>query len=98
MRFRLMAIGSLAALIAATAPLVVRAQDNPTPPPTAAPKQQRQHKEKHPELMKALKALQRAKGDLEHSARDFDGHRSKAQELTEQAIQEVHEAMNADTN
>ncbi|HXZ96907.1 MAG TPA: hypothetical protein VEG37_07685 [Burkholderiales bacterium] len=45
--------------------------------------------ERHPEMKHALHALERAKGDLEHAAHDFGGHRAKALELTEQAIQEV---------
>jgi hypothetical protein len=45
--------------------------------------------ERHPEMRHALHALERAKGDLEHAAHDYGGHRAKALELTEQAIQEV---------
>ncbi len=46
--------------------------------------------ERHPEMKRALHALERAKGDLEHAAHDFGGHRAKALQLTEQAIQEVN--------
>ncbi len=45
--------------------------------------------ERHPEMKRALHTLERAKGDLENSAHDFGGHRVKALQLTEQAIQEV---------
>ena len=45
--------------------------------------------ERHPEMRRALHALERAKGDLEKAAHDFGGHRAKALQLTEQAIQEV---------
>jgi len=45
--------------------------------------------ERHPEMHRALHALERAKEDLEHAAHDFGGHRAKALELTNQAIQEV---------
>ena len=45
--------------------------------------------ERHPEMRRALHALERAKEDLEHAAHHFGGHRAKALQLTEQAIQEV---------
>jgi len=45
--------------------------------------------ERHPEMKRALHALERAKEDLEHAAHDFGGHRAKALQLTQQAIEEV---------
>ena len=53
------------------------------------PASKSQKGERHPEMMRALHALEHAKGDLEKAAHDFGGHRAKALELTEQAIQEV---------
>jgi hypothetical protein len=99
MRTRLLAVGSLAAVLCTATPLIVRAQ-NGTPPP-AAPGQnmpRRQHRERHPELMRALRTLQRAKMDLNQANRDFGGHRAKAAELTEQAIQETQAAIQFDKN
>jgi hypothetical protein len=99
MRSRLFAVSGLVALLVTMVPVIVRAQsDTTTPAPTPAPtvKQGRHHKEKHPELMKAMRALERAKGDLAHANRDFDGHRAKAAELTEAAIKEIQEAIQSD--
>ena len=48
--------------------------------------------------MRALRTLQRAKTDLMRANRDFGGHRAKAAELTEQAIQEVQAAIQFDKN
>ncbi|MFI4923411.1 MAG: hypothetical protein ACHP6J_06835 [Burkholderiales bacterium] len=45
--------------------------------------------ERHPEMKHALHALERAKGDLENAAHDYGGHRAKALQLTQQAIEEV---------
>jgi hypothetical protein len=92
MRSRLLTAGALAVMLATTTPLLVRAQTGGTPAPTAPPAGKSAHprKEKHPEMMHALKALERAKGFLQNGAHDFGGHRAKAQQLTEQAIQEIH--------
>lgn len=49
--------------------------------------------ERFPEMHRALRALENAKRDLEHAAHDFGGHRAKALELTNQAIQEVKEGV-----
>jgi len=99
MRSRLFAIGSLVTVLTATVPLVVRAQTGaPVPSPTAPAPQHRQRRERHPELMRALRTLQRAKTDLMRANRDFGGHRAKAAELTEQAIQEVQAAIQFDKN
>jgi Spy/CpxP family protein refolding chaperone len=97
MRSQLLAAGTLVTLLITAAPLIVRAQTNPdtTPPPA---RQAKHHKERHPELMKAMRALERAKGDLVRADRDFGGHRARAAELTEQAIQEIHAAIDYDKN
>jgi hypothetical protein len=95
----LFAAAGLVSLLVTTAPLIVRAQTNPSADtiPQPGPKA-KHHKERHPELMKAMRALERAKGDLMHADRDFGGHRSKAAELTDQAIQEIHAALEYDKN
>jgi len=49
--------------------------------------------ENHAELDGALRALQRAKAGLEHASHDFGGHRAKALDLTNQAIDEVKQAL-----
>jgi hypothetical protein len=52
--------------------------------------------ERHPEMHRALHALQNAKRDLEHAAHDYGGHRAKAVELTNQAINEIKEGLEYD--
>jgi hypothetical protein len=56
----------------------------------------RDDRERHPELRQALMALSRAKQDLQRGAHDYDGHRARALQLTDQAIEAVHDAMQAD--
>lgn len=53
-------------------------------------------RERHPEMMKALRALENAKRDLSNAAHDFGGHRVKALEHTDAAIAEVKEALKYD--
>jgi hypothetical protein len=98
MRFRLWAVGTLATLLVTAAPLFVRAQTNPPPAPSTPGPRVRQGKERHPALMVAMRALQRAKGALVHANRDFGGHRTKAVQLTEQAMQEIQQAIQYDKN
>jgi hypothetical protein len=47
----------------------------------------------HPEMHRALRALENSKRDLEKAAHDYGGHRAKALELTDQAIREIHEGL-----
>ncbi len=53
-------------------------------------------RERHPEMMKALRALENAQRDLKNSAHDFGGHRVKALDHTDAAIAEVKEALKYD--
>ena len=52
--------------------------------------------EKHPELRRALRALERTETDLRRSARDFGGHREKAADLCHQAEGEIQQALQYD--
>lgn len=93
MKTRVMALSGLVALLGVGATLGVIAQ-SPTPtPPGRGGKMGKEH---HPELNRALRALNNAKMDLQKANRDFDGHRTKAAELTEQAISEVKAAIASD--
>jgi hypothetical protein len=68
-------------------------------PPAAVPAEvatTRHHHERHPELHKAMKELRDAKDHLEKAAHDFGGHRVKAIEAINHAIEEVHDAMEFD--
>ena len=46
----------------------------------------------HPELRKALRKLRGAKADLEKAAHDYDGHKAKAIEAINHAIEELKAA------
>lgn len=55
-------------------------------------------REKHPEIQKAMKALENAKRFLNHADRDFDGHRTKAVQAVDAALAECRAALKADRN
>src|SRR5690242_15408450 len=95
MKRRVMALGGLIALLGTTATVGVLAQNPPSPVPNPHLRG-RLHRERHPELRRALRTLQRARMDLQHAARDFGGHRAKAEALVEQAIQETQQAIRYD--
>ncbi|HLK55917.1 MAG TPA: hypothetical protein VKU00_05120 [Chthonomonadaceae bacterium] len=78
--------------------IVAAGAQTPPPTPTPAPAPAPKHPERHPELVRALKSLQKAQMDLQKANRDFDGHRAKAEQLTDQAIQEVKLAIQSDKN
>jgi hypothetical protein len=52
--------------------------------------------ERHPEIARAQRALQRVKGDLEHAGHDFGGHRVAALKLIDQALGELQAARQFD--
>jgi predicted RNA-binding Zn ribbon-like protein len=52
--------------------------------------------EKHPEIHAAIRHLREAKQNLEHAAHDFGGHRAKALEHVNQALEECEAALNFD--
>jgi hypothetical protein len=52
--------------------------------------------EKHPEIWAAMNHLREAKNILERKAsNDFEGHKHQAVELIDQAMEQLHQAMNA---
>jgi hypothetical protein len=52
--------------------------------------------ERHPEIQAAIRHLQQAKNNLEHANHDFGGHRVKAIEHVNQALEELNQALNYD--
>ncbi len=65
--------------------------------PRASPSSQSPAKaERHPEIHAAIRALERAKADLQKAARDFDGHRAKAVKAIENALGELRAALESD--
>ena len=87
----LTAVGVLAASLLVLAP-AAHAQQGGMAPQGA----QAQKGERHPEIRRALHALERAKNDLEHAAHDFGGHRAQALQLVNQAIEQLHQALQFD--
>jgi len=65
-------------------------------PPTVIGRHGQHRGERHPELRRALRALERTETDLRRSARDFGGHREKAADLCRQAEQEIQQALQDD--
>jgi hypothetical protein len=49
--------------------------------------------EKHPEIEAAIHHLRQAKQNLEHAAHDFGGHRAKALEHVNRALEECNQAL-----
>ena len=52
--------------------------------------------ERHPEIHRAIAALQRAKEYMEHAAHDFGGHRAAALEDCEHAVRQLQLALQFD--
>lgn len=72
-----------------------------TPPPAApvvtAPETVKPaHHERHPELRRAIHKLRLAKQDLEKAAHDYGGHKAKAIEAIDTAIEELNDAIASD--
>jgi len=71
-----------------------------TPPATpvvpATVKPSVMHHEHHPEIHKAMRKLRGAKEDLEKAEHDFGGHRLKAIEAINQALEELRAALESD--
>ena len=93
---RVLALCGLATVLGLGATFGVSAQPPASPSAPPAGRMGRMGREKHPELRAALRALQNAKSRLQKSDRDFDGHRAKAAEHTEEAIREVELAIASD--
>ena len=71
----------------------------PAAPAVAAPetavKPHHEH-EHHPELRKAMRRLRDAKRDLEKATHDYDGHKAKAIEAINSALEELKAAVDSD--
>ena len=96
MNTRVLALCGLATVLGLGPTFGVSAQTPGSPQSPPGGRGHRMGRERHPELMAALRALRNAKIRLQKADRDFDGHRAKAAEHTEQAIQEVELAIASD--
>ncbi|HKC64951.1 MAG TPA: hypothetical protein VKB86_15010 [Pyrinomonadaceae bacterium] len=53
-------------------------------------------RERHPKIREAIRALERAKSDLQHAAHDFNGHREEAVEAVNRALNQLNAALACD--
>lgn len=58
--------------------------------------QDRDDRERHPEIRDAIGLLNRAQARLNHAAHDFHGHRVKAMQHISEALEELHAAQASD--
>jgi len=67
-------------------------------PQRAAPAQTaaRERREPHPEIRKAITALERARSDMQHASQDFGGHRVAAIAACDRAIEQLRLALQHD--
>ena len=56
----------------------------------------RERREPHPEIRKAITALERAKSDMQHASHDFGGHRVAALAACDKAIEQLRLALQYD--
>jgi len=93
------AMPALAASSASAAPVSV-GQLAAAPQQAAAPikKAGVARRERHPEIRKAIAALERAKTDLQRANHDFGGHRAAALEACDKAIEQLKLALQYDKN
>lgn len=52
--------------------------------------------ERHPAIRAAIKALERAKADMQAANHDFGGHRESALKACDNAIEQLRQALNYD--
>ncbi|HTC95923.1 MAG TPA: hypothetical protein VK699_20950 [Terriglobales bacterium] len=95
MRKTLLSLVTAAALIAATtSPMLAQGTGGSPGATTGGPGHK--GRERHPEIRTALRHLNAAKASLQKGSKDFGGHREKALDLTNQAIQECQQALQSD--
>ncbi|MGH9731564.1 MAG: hypothetical protein ACRD4A_07670 [Candidatus Acidiferrales bacterium] len=58
--------------------------------------QDRDDRERHPEIRDAINLLNQAQDHLSHAAHDFHGHRTKAMRHISAALEELHAAERSD--
>jgi hypothetical protein len=104
MRKSLAAIGmSLAAAAVLVTPMlgaspVAASSDQvaPAQQQSATPIRKTTRREPHPEIRRAITALEKAKYALQHAAHDFGGHRADALAATDRAIEQLRLALQYD--
>ncbi|MEO8909444.1 MAG: hypothetical protein ABI408_04375 [Gemmatimonadaceae bacterium] len=104
MRKSFAAIGTLVALGGGMVAFPAFASSSPAVSPvpasvqqqTATPVRKTERREAHPEIRKAIAALERAKTDLRRANHDFGGHRADALAACDKAIEQLKLALQYD--
>ena len=92
-----LSIPAFAASSAFASPVPV--SQGPVTPQRAVPSQTaatRGRREAHPEIRKAIAALERAKKDMQRASHDFGGHRADALAACDKAIEQLKLALQYD--
>ena len=63
---------------------------------TGATADEPEGKEKHPQIRRAIRALEQAKDYMQHAAHDFGGHREAAIHECDEAMRQLREALKFD--
>jgi hypothetical protein len=93
------AIPALATSSAFASPVTAEVSQGVAVPARPAPAQttaSRARREPHPEIRKAITALERAKSDMQHASHDFGGHRVAAIAACDRAIEQLRLALQYD--
>lgn len=80
----------------APAAQVMAVTQQATPAKPAAARERREPREAHPEIRKAIAALERAKRDMQRASHDFGGHRADALAACDKAIEQLRLALQFD--
>lgn len=87
-------LGSISLLAALLVPARVPSLGQETAAQAGGEKGER--REAHPQVRAAMRALENAKRHLQEGAHDFEGHRAKALQRVDQALEECRLALQAD--
>jgi hypothetical protein len=86
----------MSSAFAAPVPAAVQGVTVPARPVPSQTTAARQRREPHPEIRKAITALERAKSDMQHASHDFGGHRVNAIAACDRAIEQLRLALQYD--
>ena len=94
---KILVILSLITGLAIATSTVVGADTPVTTAPTPTPSQHKEH-EHHPAIHAAIRALEKAKTEMQAASHDFGGHRAEAIAQCEKAIEQLRLALQYDKN
>lgn len=95
MKKKILALSAACALGLAAIAYTVSAQSTPTPTPPSTPgaPAHGQGRHFHPAIRAAIRALERAKADMQAASNDFGGHREQAITACDNAIAQLRLAL-----